>query len=80
MEEEIPTTIIEPMLDNRVISVNVRAAFLYHTMETLPNPFGVVNTYLCRNMAYMIGIVPFGTRFLYSGLGKDVTCLLVTRR
>jgi len=30
-------------------------------METLPNPFGGVNTHLWRNVAYVFGIVPSST-------------------
>lgn len=49
------------MLDNETISVNVRKSILPVTeaMETLPNPFEVVNTHLWRNVAYLLGIVPF---------------------
>jgi len=32
-------------------------------METLPNPFGGVNTHLWRNVAYVFGIVPSSSAF-----------------
>jgi len=45
-------------------------------METLPNPFGGVNTHLKGTVAYMLGIVRFSISFYTSSSSDGVSIFL----